>query len=98
MKMTKKILSVLLALTFVLLTMSVGITASAANDMTFSISSVKKAKPGQIVTLKVTLANSKAVCVVNPTVEYDSNKLEFVEATNGDVFTANAFMIGSTRR
>ena len=94
MKMTKKILSVLLALTFMLLTMSVGITASAANDMTFSVSNVKKVKPGQTVTLKVTLTNSKPVCVVNPTIEYDASKLEFVSATNGDVFTANAYMIG----
>ena len=94
MKNIKRILSVLLALTFMLLTMSVGITASAANDMTFTVSSAKKVKPGDVVTLKVTLENTKAVCVVNPTVEYDATKLEFVEATNGDVFTSNAFMIG----
>ncbi len=94
MKNTKRILSIFLALVLMLAPMCVGITASAANDMTFSINNVKKAKPGDIVTMKVTLSNAKPVCVVNPTVEYDAEKLEFVSATNGDVFVSNAFMIG----
>ncbi len=97
MKITKKILCVLLALSFVLASVSVSMTASAASDMTFTVSNVKKASPGDTVTMKVTLANSKAVCAVNPTIEYDAEKLEFVSATNGDVFTANAFMIGGAR-
>lgn len=94
MKITKKILCLLLALSFVFASVSVSITASAASDMTFSISNVKKAVPGDTVTMKVTLSNSKPVCVVNPTVEYDAEKLEFVSATNGDVFPSGAFMIG----
>lgn len=94
MKITKKVLCIILALSFVFASVSVSMTASAASDMTFTISNVKKAKPGDVVTMKVTLANSKAVCAVNPTVEYDAEKLEFVSATNGDVFVANAFMIG----
>ena len=94
MKITKKILCVLLAVSFIFASVSVSLTAFAANDMTFSISNVKKAVPGDTVTMKVTLANSKAVCVVNPTVEYDAEKLEFVSATNGDVFSSGAFMIG----
>jgi len=69
-------------------------TASAASDMAFTISNVKKASGGDTVTMKVTLSNSKPVCVVNPTVEYDAEKLEFVSATNGDVFPSGAFMIG----
>lgn len=97
MKITKKILCVLLALSFVFASVSVSMTAFAAADMTFTVSNVKKAAPGDTVTMKVTLANSKAVCAVNPTIEYDTEKLEFVSATNGDVFTANAFMIGGAR-
>ncbi len=97
MKNTKKFLSILLALVLMLAPMTVGITASAANDMIFKVSSVKKAKPGQEVTIKVTLENSKNVCVVNPTVEYDADKLEFLSATNGDVFKSNAFKIGAAR-
>ncbi|MBR3588727.1 MAG: hypothetical protein IKL16_04115 [Clostridia bacterium] len=95
MKITKKVLSVLLALTFMLIPMSVGMTASAAADMTFSVSSVKKAKPGDTVSLKVTLSDSKAVCAVNPIVRFDADKLEFLSATNGDVFASNAFMVGT---
>ena len=88
MTITQKILCVLLALTCVFATMSVSMTDS------FTISNVKKALPGDVVTMKVTLSNSKPVCVVNPTVEYDAEKLEFVSATNGDVFPSGAFMIG----
>ncbi|MBE6755498.1 MAG: hypothetical protein IJF20_01810 [Clostridia bacterium] len=94
MKITKKILCVLLALSFVFASVSVSMTASAASDMAFTISNVKKASGGDTVTMKVTLSNSKPVCVVNPTVEYDAEKLEFVSATNGDVFPSGAFMIG----
>ncbi len=94
MKITKKILCVLLALSFVFASVSVSMTASAAADMTFTISNVKKASAGDTVTMKVTLSDSKPVCVVNPTVEYDAEKLEFVSATNGDVFPSGAFMIG----
>ncbi len=97
MKITKRILSVLLALSFVFASVSVSMTASAASEMTFTVSNVTKALPGDTVTMKVTLANSKAVCAVNPTIEYDAEKLEFVSATNGDVFTSNAFMIGGAR-
>lgn len=98
MKMTKKILSILLALTFVLASVSVvGLTASAADDMTFTVSKVKKARPGDKVTINVTLTNSDPVCAVNPTVVYDADKLEFVSATNGDVFQKNAFHIGEAR-
>ena len=94
MKITKKILCVLLALSFVFASVSVSMTAFAASDMTFTISNVKKASAGDTVTMKVTLSDSKPVCVVNPTVEYDAEKLEFVSATNGDVFPSGAFMIG----
>lgn len=94
MKITKKIICVLLALSFVFASVSVSMTASAASDMAFTISNVKKASGGDTVTMKVTLSNSKPVCVVNPTVEYDAEKLEFVSATNGDVFPSGAFMIG----
>ena len=95
MKITKKVLSVLLALTFMLLPMSAGMTAFAASDMTFTVSNVKKAKPGDTITFKVTVSDSKAVCVVNPTVRFDADKLEFVSATNGDVFVSDAFMVGT---
>lgn len=94
MKITKKILCVLLALSFVFASVSVSMTAFAASDMTFTVSNVKKASAGDTVTMKVTLSDSKPVCVVNPTVEYDAEKLEFVSATNGDVFPSGAFMIG----
>ena len=94
MKITKKILCVLLALSFVFASVSISMTAYAASDMAFTISNVKKASGGDTVTMKVTLSNSKPVCVVNPTVEYDAEKLEFVSATNGDVFPSGAFMIG----
>lgn len=94
MKITKKILCVLLALSFVFASVSISMTVSAASDMAFTISNVKKASGGDTVTMKVTLSNSKPVCVVNPTVEYDAEKLEFVSATNGDVFPSGAFMIG----
>lgn len=94
MKMTKKILSVLLAVVLMIAPATAGITASAAADMTFSVSKIRQAKPGDIVTFEVTLKNSKKVCVVNPTVEYDASMLEFVSAENGDVFQKNAFFIG----
>lgn len=94
MKMTKKILSVLLAVILMIAPATVGLTASAAGDMTFTVEKIKQAKPGDVVTVKVTLKNSKAVCVVNPTVVYDADKLEFVSAENGDVFQRNAFFIG----
>lgn len=96
MKITKKVLSVILALTFMLIPMSVGMTAFAASDMTFTVSNVKKTKPGDTITVKVTLSNAKAVCVVNPTVNYDADKLEFLSATNGDVFVSDAFMVGTS--
>lgn len=97
MKFTKKAVSLLLALVFVFSAFSVSITSFAASNMTFTVSNVKKAKPGDIVTVTVKLENSKAVCAVNPTVVYDADKLEFVSATNGTVFTANAFKIGQAQ-
>lgn len=97
MKITKKAVSVLLALVLILSTFSVGLTAYAASDMTFTVSNVKKAKPGDIVTVTVTLSNSKAVCAVNPTVVYDAEKLEFKSAQNGNVFTKDAFKIGQAQ-
>ncbi len=94
MKNIKKFVSVLLALMLVLAPTTVGLTAFAADGMTFTVSSVEKSKPGDVVTITVKVSNSKAVCVVNPTVVYDADKLEFVSATNGDVFKADAFKIG----
>ena len=94
MKNYKKIISMLLAFVLIFSTMSVGLTAFAADPMTFTVSSVKKAKIGQTVTIKVTVKNSKEVCAVNPTVIYDASKLEFVSAENGDVFLKNAFKAG----
>ncbi|MBE6783333.1 MAG: hypothetical protein E7536_04915 [Ruminococcaceae bacterium] len=97
MKITKKILSVLLALALMIAPATAGISAyAAANEMTFTVSSVKKAKAGDVVTVKVTLENAKPVCVINPTVVYDSEQLEFLEAGNGDVFQSNAFHIGDS--
>ncbi len=94
MKTAKKIFSVLLAMSMMLSIMSISLTANAASDMTFTVSNVKKANPGDVVTMKVTLSNAKPVCAVNPTITYDDQKLEFISATNGDVFTANAFQVG----
>ncbi len=95
MKITKKILSVLLALTLMLAPATVGISAYAAsNEMTFSVSSVKKAKAGDTVTIDVTLKNADPFCVMNPTLKYDSEKLEFIEAKKGDIFKNNGFKIG----
>ena len=42
MKITKKILCVLLALSFVFASVSISMTASAASDMAFTISNVKR--------------------------------------------------------
>ncbi len=95
MKNIKKLVSVLLALLLVLAPATVGFTAFAAdNEMTFTVSNVAKSNPGDVVTITVKVSNSKAVCAVNPTIVYDAEKLEFVSATNGDVFKADAFKIG----
>ncbi|MBP3330383.1 MAG: hypothetical protein J6L89_06070 [Clostridia bacterium] len=94
MKNIKKFISVLLALVLVLAPSTAGLTAFAAGEMTFTVSNVNKSKPGDVVTVTVKVSNSKPVCAVNPTVVYDADKLEFVSATNGDVFAKNAFQIG----
>ncbi len=95
MKNTKKLVSFLLAFVLIFSTMSVGLTAFAADPMTFTLtSSSKAAKAGDTVTVTVNVKNSAPVCAVNPTVKYDPNQLEFVSAENGTVFTKNAFTVG----
>ncbi len=94
MRKIKRVLSIILALTVLLPVIGMTISTSAASDMTFTVVPVKAATQGSTVTVKVTLANSKAVCAVNPYVVFDSTKLEFVSGSNGDVFAKNAFSIG----
>ncbi len=95
MKNSKKFISFILAFVLIFSTMSVGLTAFAAEKMTFTLtSSSKAAKAGDIVTVTVNVKNSEPVCAVNPTVVYNTNQLEFISAENGTVFAKNAFSVG----
>lgn len=84
--MTKKLLSVIMALVMVLTVFPTAIIACAANAATVQVESIN-AVPGSTVEVNVTLKNNPGIMAAAFTFTYD-NGLTLIDAKSGDAFSA----------